>query len=373
MLNALHPDLLYFRQTILWCVFPDAQAGQRSLRRCEYYARGEADIQDVRQSSFAGRYSENLDSASAQSTEINASAIDSGSAELYLTELSGLSIDEFRREARADSVDFRKDELASLLVALGARYNYGLAPGVSAGRAQIAAFWRSLQLQDLALAHACALGRDAAWRQFMARFRDPLTRAAIGITGSATAGEELAGSLYSEMFGLTERNGQRQSPLAGYSGRGSLMGFLRATLAQRNVDRHRRTNRETSLPSADLPAGPQSPIPAPALLSRLGDALNQTLRLLAPEERFILSAWFLDQRTLLDISRVIGVHEATVSRRLQRLTSRLRKELLNKLQAHGMSRAAADEALGTDPRDLEINLRSMLQASQSDAFPEKEL
>ena len=322
-----------------------------------------------------------MDSASAQSTEISASAIDSESAEqgskrnseLYLTELSGLSIDEFGRVARADSVDFRRDELASLLIALGVRYNYGLAPGVSASRAQIAAFWRTLQLQDLALAHACALGRDAAWRQFMTRFQDPLTRAAIGITGSATAGEELAGSLYSEMFGLTERDGQRQSPLAGYSGRGSLMGFLRATLAQRNVDRHRRTNRETSLPSADFPAAPQTPIPGPGLLRRLGACLTETLSLLTPEERFILSAWFLDRRTLLEISRVIGVHEATVSRRLQRLTSRLHKELLSRLQAHGLSRAAADEALGTDPRDLEINLRSLLQASQSDAFPEKEV
>jgi RNA polymerase sigma-70 factor, ECF subfamily len=303
-----------------------------------------------------------LDSASAQSAELSALA----------TELSGLSIDEFHRASRADSVDLRKDELASLLVALGVRYNYGLAPAVSASQAQIGAFWRALQLQDLALAHACALGRDAAWRQFMTRFRGPLTRAAIGITGSATAGEELADSLYSEMFGLTERDGQRQSPLAGYSGRGSLMGFLRATLAQRNVDRHRRTNRETSLPPADLRAAPQRPIPAPDVLSRLGDALAEALGLLVPEERFILSAWFLDQRTLLDISRVIGVHEATVSRRLQRLTSRLHKELLGRLRARGMSRAAAEEALGTDPRDLEINLRSLLQASQPDAFNGKE-
>jgi len=318
-----------------------------------------------------------LDSASAQSAEIGTPAIASGGVEQdcerYLTELSGLSIDEFWQETRADSVDLRRDELASLLIALGARYNYGLAPGVPATRAQIGAFWRTLQLQDLALAHACALGRDAAWRQFMTRFRQPLTRAAIGITRSAAAGEELAGSLYSEMFGLTERNGQRQSPLASYSGRGSLMGFLRATLAQRNVDHHRRTNRETSLPPADLPAAPQPPVPGPDLLSRVGDVLTETLSLLAPEERFILSAWFLDRRTLLEISRVIGVHEATVSRRLQRLTSRLHRELLSGLQASGMSGAAADEALGIDPRDLDINLRSLLQASQPAAFPEKEV
>jgi hypothetical protein len=39
-------------------------------------------------------------------------------------------------------------------------------------------------------------------------------------------GHELADSLCYEMFGLTECDGERQSPLAYYSGRGSLKGFL---------------------------------------------------------------------------------------------------------------------------------------------------
>jgi RNA polymerase sigma-70 factor (ECF subfamily) len=38
------------------------------------------------------------------------------------------------------------------------------------------------------------------------------------------------------------------------------------------------------------------------------------------------------------------------------------------MQASGMSRAAAEEALGTDPRDIDINLRSLLQASGRSAF-----
>jgi RNA polymerase sigma-70 factor (ECF subfamily) len=91
-----------------------------------------------------------------------------------------------------------------------------------------------------------------------------------------------------------------------------------------------------------------------------------------PEERFLLAAWFLDRRTLLDISRIVGVHEATVSRRLQRLTSRLHNDLRRRLEASGMSRAAAEEALGIDPRDIDINLRSLLQASRSGAFHERE-
>jgi RNA polymerase sigma-70 factor (ECF subfamily) len=315
-----------------------------------------------------------LDTAPAQSAAFSVPAIDTApdSKSQTLTELSGLSIEDFWSEAHADSVDLTKEEFAAVLLALGVKYHYGLAPDTAAGKAQVAAFWRALQLSDLALAHACALGRDSAWRQFMTRFRDPLTRAAIAITGSASSGEELADSLYSEMFGLSERDGRRQSPLAHYSGRGSLMGFLRATLAQRNVDRHRRTSRETPLPPEDLPASAPSPVASPEVLSRLREALAQTLGLLPAEERFLLSAWFLDRRTLLEISRILRVHEATVSRRIHRLTATLHHDLLKKLHASGMSRAAADEALGTDPRELDINLRTLLQSSRSSSFPDQD-
>jgi RNA polymerase sigma-70 factor, ECF subfamily len=325
---------------------------------------------------LAWLYSESVDSASPQSAELNAPAISSGSGE---PELSGVVIEEFWRnadfwrDADADSVGLGKNEFARVLLAIGVKYNYGLAPGAMATQAQVVTFWQTLQLRDLALAHACALGRESAWQQFITRFRQPLTQAAIGITGSAALGQELADSLYSEMFGLTERGGERRSPLASYSGRGSLHGFLRAALAQRHVDYHRRTRRESPIPIEDLAAASPDPAPAPTseMLSRLRECVTATLGSLTPDERFLLSAWFLDRRTLLDISRILRVHEATVSRGIKRLTSRLHKELLKDLQASGMSRAAAEEALGTDPRDLDINLRSLLQASQPTAFLEQ--
>ena len=114
----------------------------------------------------------------------------------------------------------------------------------------------------------------------------------------------------------------------------------------------------------DLAAASADPTPAPEALSRLGVSLTAIFGSLSPEDRFLLSAWFLDQRTLVEISRVLRVHEATVSRAIKRLTAKLHKELLEHLQASGMSKAAAEEALGADPRDLDINLRSLLQASQ---------
>jgi RNA polymerase sigma-70 factor, ECF subfamily len=285
----------------------------------------------------------------------------------------GLEIDDLWREADAGSVGLGKDELAAVLLKVGGKHNYGLPPGTEAGSTHIAAFWRSLHLQDLALAQACALGREPAWQQFMNRYRDAMIQAATAITSSADQGRELADSLHADLFGLTERGELRRvSPLSYYSGRGSLKGFLRATLAQRNVDHHRRTDRETPLTTEELPATPSSTTPTTDMLSRLGDAVGTTLGSLAAEDRFLLSSWFLDRRTLLEISRVLGVHEATVSRRLQRLTARLHEALLTNLQTSGLSRAAAKEAMATDPRDLDVNLRLLLQASQRETFPEQE-
>jgi RNA polymerase sigma-70 factor (ECF subfamily) len=289
--------------------------------------------------------------------------------EARIVELCGIAIEEFWRAADAAEFSLEPAEFATALLTVGAKYNYGFPPGVSATTHQIAAFWQGLQLRELALAQACALGRDIAWQRFLAEYREPLTQAAIGITGSSTTGRELADSLYSEMFGLTERNGARQSPLAIYSGRGSLKGFLRATLAQRNIDRHRRTQREAPLDREDFVAAPPSAAPQPDVLARLSASLTVALRALDAEERFLLSSWFLDRHTLLEISRLLRVHEATVSRRIQRLTTQIRKDLLKDLQAHGLSRAAAEEMLSTDPRYLDLNLRSLLQASRSDAFP----
>jgi RNA polymerase sigma-70 factor (ECF subfamily) len=215
------------------------------------------------------------------------------------------------------------------------------------------------------------MGRDAAWQRFLDSYRSSLTQAAIAITGSATAGHELADSLYAELYGLRERDGQRRSPLASYSGRGSLLGWLRTTLAQRHVDHHRRTRREAPLDNVDPPTAEASSLPASAEVNRLQEAVSVSLRSLPAEDRFMLCAYFLDRQSLLEISRMIRVHEATVSRRLKRLVADLRKQLIHHLQSGGLSKRAAEEALGADPRDIELNLRALLQTSQRPPFSGK--
>jgi RNA polymerase sigma-70 factor, ECF subfamily len=278
---------------------------------------------------------------------------------------------ELFRASEAEGWGLTPLECAQILLEAGISANYGLAAGEIPTRQQQATFFHSLRLPDLVLARACARGHEGAWSRFVTSYREPLRRAAIAITSSDSLGRDLADQLYAELFGLTERDGQRRSPLASYRGRGSLMGWLRTTLAQRHVDHYRRTHREGPLEELDIPASDPAQSTAPAALAQLQGALEGAMRQRSDEDRFLLAAYYLDGQTLLQIARTLGVHEATVSRRLQRTTAEMRKQVLRNLERSGLSRRAAEEALGADPRDLDLNLRNLLQNSQGKTFKEQ--
>lgn len=278
---------------------------------------------------------------------------------------------ELWQRAKAELLELTETEFAEALEGIGAKDNFGLDPEIQASTKQREAFWRSLHLEELAVARGCALGREAAWQRFLTQYREPLTRIAVEMTGTTSQGEELASALYSELFGLTEREGKRWSPLLGYSGRGSLMGWLRAILAQRRVNLYRKTSRVTALEGIE----PEEPVHESVDvegLEHLRSALEGAIAKLSSEERFLLSAYYLDTHTLHELGGVLRVHEATVSRKLKRTTEHVRKELLKALIARGLSRLAAEEMLGADPRDVDVNLRKLLQNPSRRAISSKE-
>jgi RNA polymerase sigma-70 factor (ECF subfamily) len=92
----------------------------------------------------------------------------------------------------------------------------------------------------------------------------------------------------------------------------------------------------------------------------LATATDEALAELSKEDRFTLASYYLDGRTLAEIARVLGLHESSVSRRLDRLATGLRKRILAALRAHGLSHAQAAEVLEIDVRDIELNLRARL-------------
>ncbi len=285
--------------------------------------------------------------------------------------VDGSLVEELWQECDGAGFGLERVEFREILQQAGTAQNFGLTEGANASGEQQAAYLRGLKLSELMLARACAAGKDRAWEQFVATYRQPLTRAAVAIAGSETLGRDLADQLYAELFGLTEKDGERRCPLASYRGRGSLMGWLRTTLAQRHVDYHRRSHREEPLEEFDAPAADQAKEEPAAMLTTLEKAVEGALSSADAEDRLLLAAYFLDRRTLLEIAKVMRVHEATVSRKLKRVCQDLRKQILKNLRGFGLGRRAAEEALGTDPRDLDMNLKKLLQYSQSDSFQEK--
>jgi RNA polymerase sigma-70 factor, ECF subfamily len=285
---------------------------------------------------------------------------------------SGL-LEELWRRSDAKGWGLGRDEFNRILTVAGMAQNFGLTLGASATTEQQAAFFNELKLDELVLAKACAAGNERAWERFVAHYSQPLTRAAIAISGSESVGRDLADAFYAELYGLSERDGVRRCPLDSYRGRGSLLGWLRTTLAQRFVDHHRRTYREQPLDEMDA-AAPESGSDALATpLPMLAQAVEGALQSVDAEERFLLAAYYLDERTLAQIAGVLRVHEATVSRRLRRAADSVRKEVVRKLISAGMSRRAVEEALGADPRDvdLKMDLKKLLQSPEAKAFPEE--
>jgi RNA polymerase sigma-70 factor (ECF subfamily) len=174
---------------------------------------------------------------------------------------------------------------------------------------------------------------------------------------------ELADSLYSDLYGTRTADGRRISKLNSYTGRGSLEGWLRAVLAQEWVNLYRRQHRLVSL-EEQAEAGQQfeakTPDPVQTIDTRLREATDQALGSLAAEDKFILASYYLDGRTLAEIARLLGVHESTISRKLEKITAGTRKAILAGLMKRGMSRKEAEQTMEVEVTELSLDVRRRL-------------
>jgi RNA polymerase sigma-70 factor (ECF subfamily) len=190
-------------------------------------------------------------------------------------------------------------------------------------------YLESLHVADLALAAACGAGSAAAWDEFVARYRPDLYRAGRAIAGESQ-GRELADSMYADLFGIRESGGQRKSLFEYFHGRSKLSTWLHSVLAQRHIDEIRRASRTEPLPDPSgygqneiaaktpaLPDGVQDPDRA-RFLAILQAVLTAVLAALDSRDRLRLAYYYVDELTLVQISKLLGEHESTVSRKLDR-------------------------------------------------------
>ncbi len=295
----------------------------------------------------------------------------------------------WRKAAAPADWNLTREQFQAVLERSTTRRFAGAAPDPK----KIEAYLETLHASDLALSLACSLGNPAAWDFFMAQFRPELYRAARAIVGHAVARDaearDLADSLYADLYGLPaerepssrESGGRRKSLFEYFHGRSKLATWLHAVLAQRHVDEIRRARKTESLEddagelrddvhnaldeksAASRVANPALDPGRAANLAILQAALAAAIGSLHPRDRLRLAYYYADDRTLAEIGRLLGEHEATVSRKLDRTRRDVRAHVETSLRdgkkwSGAQVRACLECASGEWPFDLTAHLQA---------------
>ena len=247
---------------------------------------------------------------------------------------------------------------------------------------EIRQFLEGLRADDLCLVVACERGDEAAWSALIERFRAPVLSAARSVSAGAAEAEELAQSVWAELYGLrTRADGRPAGKLGYYSGCGSLGGWLQAVVRQMAVDRHRRTSRlvqteeaadfdrlaqgdhhgADGFKNASSSLDPERTLANTEAAEAVQTALARVIGELAPEDRLLIKLYYFDGLRLREAGAVLGVHEATASRRLSRLHGEVRRGVeASLLEHHGWRSEDVARALGEVAAHMETDLRQVL-------------
>lgn len=249
-----------------------------------------------------------------------------------------------------------------------------------ASPATIRDFVDKLQADDLCLIVACEQGNQRAWDDLVERFSPTIRSAARSTSSNEAAAEDLAQSIWAELHGLRRgADGKPTGKLAYYSGRGSLAGWLRAVVAQLAIDQHRKQSRlvqteedsdfdriaqsahQHDLSGRDVVVNPEDETSRKLATAEMLQALSRGVQKLAVEDRLLVKLYYFDGLRLKEAGAVLGVHEATASRRLTRVHAELRSQvetvLINEKGWTESETKAAFSELGVD---LEADIEPLL-------------
>jgi RNA polymerase sigma-70 factor, ECF subfamily len=277
--------------------------------------------------------------------------------------------------ARAsDSRSLDREVLSPRISAAVDKYLLRHDPNTSAE--EIAKFIDELQADDLCLIIACERGDEKAWNELVERFTSTVRSAARSASSNEDAAEDLAQSIWAELYGLrTRKDGMPASKLAYYSGRGSLAGWLRAVVGQLAVDVFRKQSRfvqteeDTDLDrfarEAHVTEGQavvaRMATPEESLSNRFAQAdmqqaLDTAVQELGAEDRLLVKLYYFENLRLREAGAVLGVHEATASRRLTRIQTDLRKRVMKILiDERGWTQAETERSFAEVAQGMTID------------------
>lgn len=258
---------------------------------------------------------------------------------------------------------------------------YLLSTGASVENSEISQFVDEIRADDLCLIIACERGQEKAWEDLVANFDATVKSAARKISSNSEDAEDLASSIWAELYGLRQdADGNKKSKLAYYSGRGSLAGWLRAVVSQLAVDQFRKQSKfvqiEEDREFENLASeaaesnnnhgvvghadNPEEEFAKGAAESDVSEALATAVAELEAEDRLILKLYYFDDLKLKDIAATFGYHEATASRKLTRVQNEIRKGVEKALMSrHGWTENEVKRHLSDTAAGLGMNLETM--------------
>lgn len=260
---------------------------------------------------------------------------------------------------------------------------YLLRDSPNAAHVEIEDFVHEIRADDLCLVIACERGDELAWEDLIANFDSTVKSAARKISSNQEDAEDLASSIWAELYGLrTDADGNKKSKLAYYSGRGSLAGWLRAVVSQLAIDQFRKQSKFVQIEEdrefenlANEPAhsdgnrfgshtaNPEDLFSEGQTSSDVAEALSTAIAQLETEDRLILKLYYFDDLKLKDIAATFGYHEATASRKLTRVQSEIRKGVEKSLKTqHGWTDSEVKRHLSDTAASLGVNLETMFAA-----------
>jgi RNA polymerase sigma-70 factor, ECF subfamily len=247
---------------------------------------------------------------------------------------------------------------------------------------QVSKFIDELQADDLCLIRACEVGNESAWRDLVERFTPTVRSAARSASSNEDAAEDLSQSIWAELYGLRLRkDGKPATKLAYYSGRGSLAGWLRAVVSQLAVDSYRKQSRlvqteedadldrlarETPMSEGQPAIAVRLQNPERAMSNRFAEAdmqqaLSRSVSELGADDRLLVKLYYFDNLRLREAGAVLGVHEATASRRLTRIQADLRKRVGDILiNERGWTRAETESSFADVAQHLDTDVEALL-------------
>src|SRR5947209_14077832 len=236
--------------------------------------------------------------------------------------------------------------------------------GLSPEPAEASAFVKSLHLDDLYLATACAQyspghngnggngsadHASAAWKILETTYRGFVCDLVRFFYRPGFVSQDLADNIIADLF-LPDRSGA--SRIASYDGRSSLSTWLRVIVCNRSINAQRcSANAKSTDIQPELPDEPalqsiEMTLRARRYRNALEDSLGCACRKLTPRERLILLWRYEDGLQLGQIAKLLGIHQSNVTRQLERMQSKLRDQVVAVLSTkHGLSRLAVKECL----------------------------